>query len=101
MVRDARSSGLPMSLQALSRTEHLAVLPSIPPRDCFLALLEKFPSKFGAASFAFQDPRMKKLVKKFRLDKMAESKLCEAMSKWDEDKQYRPALRQCSLIDGV
>ncbi|CAE7618416.1 RNF8 [Symbiodinium pilosum] len=36
-----------------------------------------------------QDPRMKKLVKKFRLDKMAESKLCEVMSKWDEDKQYR------------
>mmetsp|Transcript_3535 Transcript_3535/g.8514 ORF Transcript_3535/g.8514 Transcript_3535/m.8514 type:complete len:173 (+) Transcript_3535:100-618(+) len=36
-----------------------------------------------------QDPRMKKLVKRYRLDKAAESKLCEVLAKWDEDKQYR------------
>ena len=50
----------------------------------------------GHKSYGFEDPRMKKLVKKFRLDKMAESKLCEVMSKWDEDKQYR-LVCLCSL----
>ncbi|CAE7846111.1 RNF8 [Symbiodinium necroappetens] len=36
-----------------------------------------------------RDPRMKKLVKRYRLDKAAESKLCEVLAKWDEDKQHR------------
>mmetsp|Transcript_21093 Transcript_21093/g.39651 ORF Transcript_21093/g.39651 Transcript_21093/m.39651 type:complete len:171 (+) Transcript_21093:93-605(+) len=40
-------------------------------------------------SAVLEDPRMKKLVKKFKLDKAAESRLGEAMSKWDEDKQHR------------
>ena len=29
---------------------------------------------------------------RYRLDKAAESKLCEVLAKWDEDKQYRPTV---------
>eukprot|EP00440_Ansanella_granifera_P057296 gb/GFBE01062107.1/.p1 GENE.gb/GFBE01062107.1/~~gb/GFBE01062107.1/.p1 ORF type:complete len:176 (+),score=41.44 gb/GFBE01062107.1/:1-528(+) len=36
-----------------------------------------------------QDPRMRQLVKKFKLDEAAENKLADVLSRWDEDKQYR------------
>ncbi|CAJ1425205.1 unnamed protein product [Effrenium voratum] len=36
-----------------------------------------------------EDPRMRRLVKKHKLDQQAESKLCDVLSRWDEEKQYR------------
>ncbi|CAJ1421960.1 unnamed protein product [Effrenium voratum] len=32
---------------------------------------------------------MRRLVKKHKLDQQAESKLCDVLSRWDEEKQYR------------
>ena len=33
-------------------------------------------------------------MKKHKLDQQAESKLCDVLSRWDEEKQYRPEVVQ-------